>query len=74
MRNSSGAPKGVPKVFQILRGYLSKSAFLQHIAGARLCGSENLLPAYWFGLGQKKAICMARSSVCRVMQCSCPFW
>ncbi len=46
--------EGVPnKSLQIHKGYLSKSAFLQYIAGAQLCGSKNLLPAYWFGLAQK---------------------
>ena len=52
-------------MFKLHRGYLSKCEILQYIAGARLCGSD---------LGQKKGIRMARSSVCRVMQGSCPFW
>ena len=60
-------------MFELHRGYLSKCAILQYIAGARLCGSEELLQTYWFDLGQKKGIRMARSSVCRVMQGSCPF-
>ena len=51
-----------------------KSAVLQYIAGARLCGSEKLLQIYWFEMGHKKGICMALSSVCRAMQGSCPFW
>ena len=61
-------------MFKLHRGYLSKCEILQYIAGARLCGSEKLLQTYWFDLGQKKGIRMARSSVCRVMQGSCPFW
>ena len=61
-------------MFKLHRGYLSKCEILQYIAGARLCGSEKLLQTYWFYLGQKKGIRMARSSVCRVMQGSCPFW
>ena len=60
-------------MFELHRGYLSKCEILQYIAGARLCGSEKLLQTYWIDLGQKKGIRMAQSSVCRVMQGSCPF-
>ena len=60
-------------MFELHRGYLSKCEILQYIAGVRLCGSEKSLRTYWFDLGQMKGIRMARSSVCRVMQGSCPF-
>ena len=66
--------KGVPQFFEPHRGYLSKSSILHYITGAPLCGSEKLLPNYRFDLGKKKGIRMACSSVCRVMQGSCPFW
>ncbi len=72
MRNARGVPnvqRVSQKSFRFSEATCQNLHF-QHIAGARLCGSENLLPAYWFGLGRKKAICTVVCAQGHAMQLS----
>ncbi len=62
-QEARGEVKVVPQLFQSHRNDLLNSALLQYSAGAWLCGSEKLLPTYWFDLGQKYDISMASEGI-----------
>ena len=66
-----GTVKIVPQVFQVYRGCRNLQS--RSTACVWLCSSKKSLSTYWIDLGPRKGICMVRSSVCRVMQGTCPF-
>lgn len=62
---------GVPHVFQIRREYLSESAVLQHIAGARICGSHIFIADIYTDMGQKKGTYLHGTFIIQVCAGSC---